>query len=81
MQNDWLEINETIVETLTASPKTIHALTQQSAANIRSFLDYRKEHISGIEYQTNLLLLVEKRPEMAEVINMENNNDILLLAA
>jgi hypothetical protein len=80
MQNDWLEINETIVETLTASPKMIHTLTQHNAASIRSFLDYRKERISGIEYQTNLLKLVEKRPELNEVIN-DVSNDILILAA
>jgi len=80
MQNDWLEINETIVATLTASPKTIYALTQQSAANIRSFLAYRKERNSGIEYQTNLLMLAEKHPELSEIINAESD-DILLLAA
>ncbi len=80
MQNDWLEINETIVETLTSSPETIHALTQHNAGSIRSFLDYRKERISGIEYQTNLLILAEKRPELTQVINAESD-DILLLAA
>ncbi|WP_409075356.1 hypothetical protein ACF2G4_01050 [Pantoea sp. C3] len=80
MQSDWLEINQTIVEILTSSPETINALTQQNAGSIRSFLNYRKERISGIEYQTNLLILVQKRPELTKVINAESD-DILLLAA
>ncbi|MEQ9892590.1 hypothetical protein [Pectobacterium aroidearum] len=78
LQHDWLAIDEQIVSTLTHNRKALCSLKKSEIENLFSFLNYRKERLPALEYQSNLLTLAIERPSVFEAINTESQ-DILLL--
>ncbi len=80
LQNDWLEINQSIVDDLSQSPATLHQLTRGDGGKLIDFLNFRKAHVEALAYQTELLRLAESKPEVLQLLNAEND-EVLFIAA
>ena len=80
LQDDWVSIHSTIVDSITVNKDWVGQLSQKSGAQIVAMLDYRKQAVPGIEYQASLLEFTMGRP--ANLDRFESANDeILFLAA
>lgn len=80
LQNDWLTINETIVNTVSANQEWVGQLSQESGNNIISLLEFRKKAAPAIEYQASLLEFVSDKPHLIECLANEPEEIRLLVA-
>ncbi len=80
LQEDWLQINTVVIESITANQEWVEQLTQEASDNIISFLEYRKTAAPAIDYQASLLEFTTSNPQAAALLN-ESVSEIRFLAA
>lgn len=80
LQEDWLQINTVVIESIAANEEWVEQLTQEAGDNIISFLEYRKTIAPAIEYQTSLLEFAARNPQVVALLN-EEVSEIRFLAA
>lgn len=80
LQNDWLAVNENIVNAMTQNKAFVSLLSIDSAQKVKSLLEFRQQCLPVIEYQTNVLKLIKDKPEAARLFN-GSNEEILFIAA
>lgn len=80
LQEDWLQINTVVIESITANEEWVEQLTQEAGDNIISFFEYRKTIAPAIEYQTSLLEFAARNPQVVALLN-EEVSEIRFLAA
>lgn len=74
LENDWSEINKTLIEKISSSRRYIEKLSVDGSNKIISFLEYRKEVMPAISYQRSLLEHTQNQPELLEV-----EDDLIML--
>jgi hypothetical protein len=80
LQEDWLQINTVVIESIAANQEWVEQLTQEAGDNVISFLEYRKTIAPAIEYQASLLEFTASNPQAAALFN-EDVSEIRFLAA
>lgn len=80
LQSDWLQINTVVVDAIAANQEWIEGLDRQSADNIISFLQYRKEVSPAVEYQASLLEFTSSDQQGAPLLD-DNATEIRFLVA
>lgn len=80
LQEDWLQINTVVIESIAANQEWVEQLTQDAGDNIISFLEYRKTTAPAIEYQASLLEFTASNPQAVALLN-EDVSEIRFLAA
>lgn len=80
LQQDWLVVDETIVSSVTEDSLTLRHFKKSEMNHLQNLLNYRKESLPALEYQTQLLMLAIERPDVLKAIN-DDSQEILLLAA
>jgi hypothetical protein len=80
LHDDWLSINQTVVNSISSNHEWVAQLTIDDSQKIVSLLNYRKSVTPAIEYQTSLLELAGKRPELSNELIRESEEILLLVA-
>lgn len=71
LQEDWLQINTVVIESIAANEEWVEQLTHEAGDNIISFLEYRKRIAPAIEYQASLLEFAARNPQVVALLNEE----------